>query len=75
MLSSAVIAEAAKQRVASLPTWLIVESGYYLLQFGVSGLPRTCNTGDSPASGCKDGAGRRGQGRIGVTNLTIDGLA
>jgi hypothetical protein len=38
MLSSAVIAEAAKQRVASLPTWLIVESGYYLLQFGVSGL-------------------------------------
>lgn len=38
MLSSAVIAEAAKQRVSSLPTWLIVESIYYLLQFGVSGM-------------------------------------
>lgn len=36
--SSAVIAEAAKQNVASLPIWLAVESVYYLLQFGLSGL-------------------------------------
>lgn len=36
--SSAVLAEAAKQRVTSLPTWLIVETLYYLLQFALSGL-------------------------------------
>lgn len=36
--SSAVLAEAAKQRVTSLPTWLIVESAYYLIQFGLSGI-------------------------------------
>lgn len=36
--SSAVIAEAAKQRVTSLPTWLAVEGIYYLIQFGISGL-------------------------------------
>lgn len=36
--SSAVIAEAAKQNVTSLPIWLAVESAYYLLQFGLSGL-------------------------------------
>ena len=36
--SSAVIAEAAKQRVTSLPTWLLVESSYYALQFSLAGL-------------------------------------
>lgn len=36
--SSAVLAEAAKQRVSSLPTWLIVEGVYYFLQFGLSGV-------------------------------------
>jgi len=36
--SSAVIAEAAKQRVSSLPTWLIVESVYYVIQFSLSGI-------------------------------------
>lgn len=36
--SSAVIAEAAKQRVTSLTTWLMVESAYYLIQFPLSGL-------------------------------------
>ena len=36
--SSAVIAEAAKQRVSSLPTWLIVESVYYIIQFSLSGV-------------------------------------
>lgn len=36
--SSAVIAEAAKQRVSSLPTWLIVESVYYAIQFALSGI-------------------------------------
>lgn len=35
--SSAVLAEAAKQKVSSLPTWLIVETVYYALQFGLSG--------------------------------------
>lgn len=38
MASSAVIAEAAKLRVTSLPTWLVLETAYYLLQFGASGL-------------------------------------
>lgn len=38
MATSAVLAEAAKQRVASLPTWLLVESAYYLIQFGLSGI-------------------------------------
>ncbi|MFN8006770.1 MAG: DUF1761 domain-containing protein [Terriglobia bacterium] len=36
--SSAVLAEAAKQRVTSLPTWLVLESSYYLIQFGLSGI-------------------------------------
>lgn len=36
--SSAVIAEAAKQRVTSLPTWLIVESVYYAIQFSLCGV-------------------------------------
>ena len=36
--SSAVIAEAAKQRVTSLRTWFVVESLYYLIQFSLSGL-------------------------------------
>lgn len=38
MASSAVIAEAAKQRVTSLPIWLVLEGTYYLLQFGTAGL-------------------------------------
>jgi len=36
--SSAVIAEAAKQRVTSLATWLMIESIYYAIQFSLSGL-------------------------------------
>lgn len=36
--SSAVIAEAAKQRVTSLTTWLLIESFYYAIQFSLSGL-------------------------------------
>jgi len=36
--SSAVIAEAAKQRVSSLYTWLVVESFYYAIQFSLSGI-------------------------------------
>ena len=38
LASSAVIAEAAKQRVTSLRTWFIVESLYYLIQFLLTGL-------------------------------------
>jgi carbon starvation protein CstA len=38
MASIAVFAEAGKQYVASLPTWLIFESVYYLLQFGLVGV-------------------------------------
>ena len=38
MASSAVLAEAAKQRVTSLPTWLVLESLYYVIQFGLSGV-------------------------------------
>lgn len=38
MAMSAVLAEAAKQRVTSLSTWLLVESAYYLIQFGLSGI-------------------------------------
>jgi hypothetical protein len=36
--SSAVIAEAAKQRVTSLGTWFAVEGLYYAIQFTLSGL-------------------------------------
>ncbi|SKA96205.1 hypothetical protein SAMN02745166_02372 [Prosthecobacter debontii] len=36
--SSAVIAEAAKQRVASLSKWLLLESTYYLIQFSLAGI-------------------------------------
>lgn len=36
--SSAVVAEAAKQRVTSLPTWLVIETSYYAVQFGLSGI-------------------------------------
>ena len=32
------LAEAAKQRVSSLPTWLVLESVYYAIQFTLSGL-------------------------------------
>lgn len=38
LASSAVLAEAAKQRVTSLPTWLAVESVYYLIQFSLVGI-------------------------------------
>jgi hypothetical protein len=38
MASSAVIAEAAKQRVTSLRTWFAVESTYYAIQFTLAGL-------------------------------------
>lgn len=37
MASIAVFAEAGKQNVSSLATWLVFESAYYLLQFGVLG--------------------------------------
>jgi hypothetical protein len=33
-----VFAEAGKQNVSSLATWLVFESAYYLLQFGVVGV-------------------------------------
>lgn len=36
--SSAVLAEAAKQRVTSLSTWLAVETVYYVIQFSLAGL-------------------------------------
>ncbi len=36
--SSAVLAEAAKQRVSSLPIWLALESTYYVIQFGLAGI-------------------------------------
>jgi len=38
MASVAVFAEAGKQNVSSLATWLVFESVYYLLQFGVLGV-------------------------------------
>jgi hypothetical protein len=38
LASSAVIAEAAKQRVTSLRIWFVVESLYYLIQFLLVGL-------------------------------------
>jgi len=38
MASIAVFAEAGKQNVSSLTTWLVFESAYYLLQFGVLGV-------------------------------------
>lgn len=38
LVSSAVIAEAAKQRVTSLRIWFAVESLYYLIQFLLAGL-------------------------------------
>jgi hypothetical protein len=38
LASSAVIAEAAKQRVTSLWIWFVVESLYYLIQFSLTGL-------------------------------------
>jgi hypothetical protein len=38
MASVAVFAEAGKQNVSSLTTWLVFESAYYLLQFGVLGV-------------------------------------
>jgi len=36
--SSAVLAEAAKQRVTSLRTWFVIESLYYAIQFSLAGL-------------------------------------
>lgn len=38
MASIAVFAEAGKQQVSSLSTWLLFESTYYLLQFGLVGV-------------------------------------
>lgn len=38
MASIAVFAEAGKQQVSSLSTWLLFESMYYLLQFGLVGV-------------------------------------
>src|SRR6267142_983059 len=38
MASVAVFAEAGKQNVSSLTTWLVFESAYYLLQFGALGV-------------------------------------
>jgi hypothetical protein len=38
MASIAVFAEAGKQNVSSLTTWLVFETAYYLLQFGVLGV-------------------------------------
>lgn len=38
LATSAVLAEAGKNYVASLGTWLVLESSYYLLQFMLSGL-------------------------------------
>jgi len=38
MASIAVFAEAGKQNVSSLTTWLVFESAYYLLQFGLVGI-------------------------------------
>jgi len=38
LATSAVLAEAGKNYVASLSTWLVLESSYYLLQFMLSGL-------------------------------------
>ena len=38
MASVAVFAEAGKQNVSSLATWLVFESAYYLLQFGALGV-------------------------------------
>lgn len=38
MGSYAVLAVGAKQRVSSLSTWIILESIYFLLQFGVVGI-------------------------------------
>lgn len=38
LATSAVLAEAGKNYVASLSTWLVLETTYYLLQFLLSGL-------------------------------------
>lgn len=38
MGSNAVFAEAGKQEVTSLTTWLVLESVYYLLQFAIVGV-------------------------------------
>ncbi len=37
MASSAVFAEAGKQQVSSLSTWLLLESTYYVIQFAIVG--------------------------------------
>lgn len=56
MASVAVIAEAAKNYVNSIPTWLIVETTYYLLQFSLVGLAfgwihgKRCAEAPSPVS-------------------------
>lgn len=38
MASSAVFAEAGHQQVTSLPTWLLLESTYYVIQFAIVGI-------------------------------------
>ena len=38
LASAAVFAEAAKQRVTSLSTWLALETTYYAIQFGLIGV-------------------------------------
>ena len=49
MASIAVFAEAGKQQVASLGTWLLFESAYYLLQFGFLGVVIAKIYGTMPA--------------------------
>ncbi len=48
MASIAVFAEAGKQQVSSLSTWLLFESAYYLLQFGVLGVVIAAIYGKEP---------------------------
>jgi hypothetical protein len=38
LATSAVLAEAGKNYVTSLSTWLVLETSYYLVQFVLSGL-------------------------------------
>lgn len=60
MASIAVFAEAGKQQVTSLATWLTFESVYYLLQFGLVGLVLGLIHG-----------GRREQGAAGIAGQSV----
>jgi len=51
MASIAVFAEAGKQQVSSLPFWLVFESAYYLLQFGILGVVIAKIYGKDPGKG------------------------